>query len=84
MDHIREYGTLKAMGAPNRYVYKVIMKQAAFQCGDRLCRGDDRQRARSAGQPEGRCSYLDAAADGHRNVLSDSGDVCWGGTGLDQ
>ena len=30
MDHIREYGTLKAMGAPNGYVYKVIMKQAAI------------------------------------------------------
>lgn len=30
MDHMREYGTLKAMGAPNRYVYKVIMKQAAI------------------------------------------------------
>jgi putative ABC transport system permease protein len=30
MDHIREYGTLKAMGAPNSYVYKVIMKQAAM------------------------------------------------------
>jgi putative ABC transport system permease protein len=30
MDHIREYGTLKAMGAPNRYVYKVIMEQAAI------------------------------------------------------
>src|ERR1700747_377519 len=30
MDHIREYGTLKAMGAPNLYVYKVIMKQAAI------------------------------------------------------
>ncbi|HWY59981.1 MAG TPA: ABC transporter permease [Terriglobales bacterium] len=30
MDHIREYGTLKAMGAPNSYVYKVIMKQAAI------------------------------------------------------
>jgi putative ABC transport system permease protein len=29
-DHIREYGTLKAMGAPNGYVYKVIMKQAAI------------------------------------------------------
>ncbi|HTW31991.1 MAG TPA: ABC transporter permease [Candidatus Sulfotelmatobacter sp.] len=29
MDHIREYGTLKAMGAPNSYVYKVIMQQAA-------------------------------------------------------
>jgi putative ABC transport system permease protein len=30
MDHIHEYGTLKAMGAPNSYVYKVIMKQAAI------------------------------------------------------
>jgi len=30
MDHIREYGTLKAMGAPNGYIYKVIMKQAAI------------------------------------------------------
>jgi putative ABC transport system permease protein len=30
VDHLREYGTLKAMGAPNRYVYKVIVKQAAI------------------------------------------------------
>jgi len=30
VDHIREFGTLKAMGAPNSYVYKVIMKQAAI------------------------------------------------------
>ena len=30
IDHIREYGTLKAIGAPNSYVYKVIMKQAAI------------------------------------------------------
>lgn len=29
MDHIREYGTLKAMGAPNQYVFGVIMTQAA-------------------------------------------------------
>lgn len=28
MDHIREFGTLKAMGAPNRYIYKVIIQQA--------------------------------------------------------
>lgn len=28
MDHIREFGTLKAMGASNWYVYKVIFKQA--------------------------------------------------------
>jgi len=30
VDHIREFGTLKAMGAPNSYVYKVIMTQAAL------------------------------------------------------
>jgi putative ABC transport system permease protein len=30
MDHLREYGTLKAMGAPNSYIYKVIIKQAAM------------------------------------------------------
>ena len=30
MDHVREFGTLKAMGAPNSYVYKVIMQQAAI------------------------------------------------------
>lgn len=30
MDHMKEFGTLKAMGAPNRYVYKVIVTQAAI------------------------------------------------------
>lgn len=30
MDHIREFGTLKAMGAPNRYIYKVIIQQAVM------------------------------------------------------
>jgi putative ABC transport system permease protein len=30
MDHLKEFGTLKAMGAPNSYVYKVIVKQAAI------------------------------------------------------
>lgn len=30
VDHLREFGTLKAMGAPNRYVYKVIVEQAAI------------------------------------------------------
>jgi putative ABC transport system permease protein len=28
VDHIREYGTLKAMGATNGYIYRVILKQA--------------------------------------------------------
>ena len=30
MDHIKEFGTLKAMGAPNSYVYKVIITQAGI------------------------------------------------------
>jgi putative ABC transport system permease protein len=30
VDHLREFGTLKAMGAPNSYVYKVIIQQAAI------------------------------------------------------
>lgn len=30
MDHLREFGTLKAMGASNGYVYRVIMKQASI------------------------------------------------------
>ena len=30
MDHIREYGTLKAMGAPNGFVYRVIITQAGI------------------------------------------------------
>ncbi|MBK7599844.1 MAG: FtsX-like permease family protein [Acidobacteria bacterium] len=28
MEHIREYGTLKAMGASNGYIYMVIIKQS--------------------------------------------------------
>ncbi len=30
MDHLREYGTLKAIGAPNSYVYRVILEQAGI------------------------------------------------------
>ena len=30
VDHLKEFGTLKAMGAPNSYVYKVILTQAAI------------------------------------------------------
>jgi putative ABC transport system permease protein len=30
VDHLKEFGTLKAMGAPNSYVYKVIISQAAM------------------------------------------------------
>jgi putative ABC transport system permease protein len=30
VDHIREYGTLKAMGATNRYLYAVIVQQAVI------------------------------------------------------
>jgi putative ABC transport system permease protein len=30
MDHLREYGTLKAMGASNGYLYRVIVQQAVI------------------------------------------------------
>ncbi len=30
IDHLREFGTLKAMGASNGYIYRVIVKQAAI------------------------------------------------------
>jgi putative ABC transport system permease protein len=30
MDHLREYGTLKAMGATNGYLYRVILQQAVI------------------------------------------------------
>jgi putative ABC transport system permease protein len=30
LDHLKEFGTLKAMGASNSYVYKVILKQASI------------------------------------------------------
>lgn len=30
MDHLKEFGTLKAMGAPNSYIYRVILTQAAM------------------------------------------------------
>jgi len=30
MDHIREYGTLKAIGATNAYLYRVLMEQAVL------------------------------------------------------
>jgi putative ABC transport system permease protein len=30
MDHLKEFGTLKAMGAPNGYIYRVIITQAAM------------------------------------------------------
>ena len=33
MDHLKEFGTLKAMGAANSYVYKVIIEQAAISAG---------------------------------------------------
>ena len=29
IDHIREFGTLKAMGATNGYIYRIILQQAA-------------------------------------------------------
>jgi len=39
MDHIREYGTLKAIGAPNSYIYRVILEQAAIAAVIGFCMG---------------------------------------------
>lgn len=33
MDHLKEYGTLKAMGASNGYLYRVIVEQAVISAG---------------------------------------------------
>ena len=33
MDHLREFGTLKAMGASNGYLYGVILRQAVISAG---------------------------------------------------
>jgi len=30
IDHIREFGTLKAMGATNGYIYRIILQQAVI------------------------------------------------------
>jgi putative ABC transport system permease protein len=30
VDHIREFGTLKAMGASNGYIYRIILEQATI------------------------------------------------------
>jgi putative ABC transport system permease protein len=30
VDHVREFGTLKAIGASNRYIYRIILKQASL------------------------------------------------------
>ena len=30
MDHLREFGTLKAIGASNRFIYRVILEQASL------------------------------------------------------
>ena len=43
MDHISEFATLKAMGAPNNYIYKILMLQAVisatlgYGCGMVIC-----------------------------------------------
>lgn len=32
-DHLREFGTLKAMGAPNRVIYRIIIEQSLWMAG---------------------------------------------------
>ena len=48
VDHIREYGTLKAMGATNGYIYRVILQQAVAERGRRLRRRHRRSRSSSS------------------------------------
>lgn len=43
MDHLPEFGTLKAMGAPNSYIYRILIQQAlmsavlGYVCGMAIC-----------------------------------------------
>lgn len=56
MDHLREYGALKAMGATNRYLYGVIVQERLFVRSSAMPSGWPRVSswcagARKAGQP---------------------------------
>ena len=84
MDHLREFGTLKAMGAPNSYVYKVIIKQAAISAVIGYFLGMISQRVRGARQPKRWRSHPDAHADGDWHVLSYAVHVCWSSAGFHQ
>ena len=67
MDHIREYGTLKAMGAPNSYVLGVIMTQAAL----RPCRLRDRD-----GGKRHRCARRRDGWRKHSALVANRGRAC--------
>ena len=75
MDHIREYATLKAMGADNRYLYKVIVQQAVISAliGYPLGIGD--RPARHPRQQGERPRHPAAAGDGRGHAGRDAGDV---------
>ena len=84
VDHLKEFGTLKAMGAPNSYVYKVIITQAAISAVMGYVLGMivsafvvRASQSRRRGDP-------DALADGGGNVFSDAADVRERGAGFDQ
>ena len=78
VDHLKEFGTLKAMGAPNSYVYKVIITQAAISAVMGYVLG-----MMVSGFVVRASSDSDAVADGDWNVFSDAADVRERGAGFD-
>ena len=75
MDHIREYGTLKAMGAPNSYIYRVIITQAGIAAvvGYGLAMFVSFFVVRAS--QTGGAAIFHAVADGCGDLLSDGADV---------
>jgi len=84
MDHLREYGTLKAMGATNGYLYRVIIQQAIISAlvGYSLAMVVSWFVVR--GSVKGGAGDSAAAADGDRHARLDDRHVHWRGTRLDQ
>ena len=82
MDHLREFGTLKAMGAPNSYVYKVIMKQAAISAVIGYGLGMIVSVFVIRASQEGGAEILMPVADGRRDIFSDAGHVRRRGAGF--
>ena len=72
MDHLREFGTLKAMGAPNSYVYKVIITQAAISAVMGYVLGMIVSVFVVRASQSGGAAILMPVADGGWNVFSDA------------
>ena len=84
VDHIREFGTLKAMGAPNSYVYKVIMKQAAISAVIGYVLGMIVSVFVVHASQKGGAAILMPPSMAVGNVFSDADHVRGGGAGFDQ